>query len=83
MRRLLPTGVTGVVIFILLATAAAGTAVAYFTTTGSGSSVPAVVSAITKPVVVATPATGGTVGLTWGEVTAPGTGSVTRVDRDV
>ena len=77
MRRLLPTGVTGVVIFILLATAAAGTAVAYFTTTGSGSSVPAVVSAITKPVVVATPATGGTVGLTWGEVTAPGTGSVT------
>jgi hypothetical protein len=77
MRRLLPAGVTGIVIFILLAIAAAGTAVAYFTTTGSGNSVPAVVSAIAKPVVVATPATGGTVALTWGEVTAPGTGNVT------
>ncbi len=77
MRRLLPAGVTGVVTFILLAIAVTGTAVAYFTTTGSGSSIPSVVSAIAKPVVVATPATGGTVALTWGEVTAPGTGNVT------
>jgi hypothetical protein len=77
MRRLLPAGATGIVTFILLAVAVTGTAVAYFTTTGSGNSVPTVVSAIAKPVIAATPATGGTVALAWGEVTAPGTGNVT------
>jgi hypothetical protein len=77
MRRLPPGSVVAIAAFALLAISAAGTAVAYFTTTGSGSSIPAVVSAIAKPVIAATPATGGTVALTWGEVTAPGTGNVT------
>ena len=53
----------------------AGTAIAYFTTTGAGDSTPKTVSQIAKPTITAAaPATGGTVGLTWGAVTAPGTG---------
>jgi hypothetical protein len=78
MRRLLPTGLAGIVAFILLAMAAAGTAVAYFTTNGTGESTPAVVSTIAKPVIAAaTPESGGIVALSWGAVTAPGTGNVT------
>jgi hypothetical protein len=77
MRRLLPSSLATIVAFTVLAVSAAGTAIAYFTTTGTGASAPSVVSAIAKPVVAATPATGGTVALTWGEVTAPGTGNVT------
>jgi len=78
MRRLLPIGLAGIVAFILLAMAAAGTAVAYFTTNGTGESTPAVVSTIAKPVITtATPEAGGIVALTWGAVTAPGTGNVT------
>jgi len=63
-----PTGIT-----------AAGTAVAYFTTTGAGNSSPTVVvSAIAKPTITAAmPATGGTVALTRGAVTAPESGTVT------
>lgn len=77
MRRLLPTTVAGVAAFAVLAIGAAGTAVAYFTTTGTGDS-PAAVSTIAKPAITAaTPATGGTVALTWGAVTAPGSGPVT------
>jgi hypothetical protein len=78
MRRLLPGGIAGAVAVGLLVLAAAGTAVAYFTTTGTGNSSPAVVSTITQPTITAaTPASGGTVTLTWGAVTAPGLGSVT------
>jgi hypothetical protein len=78
MRRLLPSSIAGTVAVTLLALAAAGTAIAYFTTTGAGASNPAVVSAIAKPTITtATPATGGTVALTWGAVTAPGSGTVT------
>jgi len=78
MRRLLPSTVAGVAAFAVLAISAAGIAVAYFTTSGAGQSTPAVVSTIAKPAITAaTPATGGTVALTWGEVTAPGTGGVT------
>lgn len=77
MRRLLPSGVAGIVAVALLSLAAAGTAVAYFTATGAGSS-PVAVSAIAQPTITAaTPATGGTVALTWGAVTAPGSGTVT------
>jgi hypothetical protein len=77
MRRLLPSGIAGIAVFALLAIAA-GTAIAYFTTTGAGASNPAVVSAIAQPTITAaTPATGGTVALTWGAVTAPGSGTVT------
>jgi hypothetical protein len=78
MRRLLPNGIAGIVAFSLLAITATGTAIAYFTTTGAGNSNPAVVSAIAKPTITAaTAATGGTVALTWGAVTAPGSGTVT------
>jgi len=76
MRRLLPTTLTGIALFALLAITAAGTAIAYFTTTGAGNS-PAAVSTIAKPAITAaTPASGGTVALTWETVTAPGTGNV-------
>jgi hypothetical protein len=78
MRRLRPTGVAGFAIFALLAVTAAGTAIAYFTTTGSGESEAKTISALTQPTIVtATPAAGGTVTLTWSAATAPGTGSVT------
>ncbi len=78
MRRLLPSGIAGMAAVILLGMVAAGTAIAYFTTTGSGDGNPAVVSAIAQPTITsATPATGGTVALTWGAVTAPGSGTVT------
>jgi hypothetical protein len=78
MRRLLPNGIAGITVFALLTITAAGTAIAYFTTTGTGNSNPAVVSAIAKPTITAaTPASGGTVALTWGAVTAPGSGTIT------
>ncbi len=84
MRRLLPGGVTGIVAVVLLAMATTGTAIAYFTTTGAGNSSPAVVSTIAQPTITAaTPATGGTVALTWSPVSAPGPGAVTyTVSRD-
>ncbi|HEX4463961.1 MAG TPA: hypothetical protein VH042_04895 [Solirubrobacterales bacterium] len=84
MRRLLPSGIAGIVAVALLAVVATGTAIAYFTTTGAGNSNPAVVSAIAQPTITAaTPATGGTVALTWGAVTAPGSGTVTyKVSRN-
>jgi hypothetical protein len=78
MRRLLPSGIAGIVALALLAIAMAGTAVAYFTAIGAGDSSPAVVTAITKPTITAaTPANGGTVALTWAAVTPPGPGIVT------
>lgn len=78
MRRLLPRGIAGFVTLAVLVIATAGTAVAYFTTTGAGDSSPAVVTAITKPTITtATPANGGTVALTWTAVTPPGSGTVT------
>jgi hypothetical protein len=83
MRRLCPTGFTGLAIFALLALTA-GTAIAYFTTTGSGESTAKTVSALTQPTIAsAIPAAGGTVALNWAAVTAPGTGSVTyKVERN-
>lgn len=78
MKRLLPTGLAGTAVLALLAMTAAGTALAYFTTTGAGDSTPTGISQLAKPVIAtATPATGGTVALTWGAVTAPGAGTVT------
>lgn len=84
MRRLLPHGIAGMVAFVVLAMTAAGTAVAYFTTTGAGESAPTAIPQLAKPTIVtATPAAGGTVALTWGTVTAPGPGTVTySVSRD-
>jgi hypothetical protein len=84
MRRLLPNGIAGIVAFALLAISAAGTAVAYFTTTGAGDSTPTGISQLAKPTIAtATPAAGGTVALTLEVVNAPGSGSVTySVSRD-
>jgi hypothetical protein len=83
MRRLLPNGIAGIVTVALLAMAAAGTAVAYFTTTGAGDSTPKTLSQIAKPTLTATAQAGGTVVLTWGAVPAPGPGTVTySVSRD-
>ncbi len=84
MRRLLPTGVATIAIVALLAVSAAGIAVAYFTTTGSGSSSPKTISMLSQPsIATATPAAGGTVALSWATVPAPGAGSVTyTVKRD-
>jgi hypothetical protein len=77
MRRLLPNGIAAIVTVVLLVTIAAGTAVAYFTTTGAGNSAPTGVSQLAKPTLTATAQAGGTVVLSWGPVTAPGPGTVT------
>ncbi len=84
MRRLLPHSIAAIVAFAVLAIAAAGTAVAYFTTTGTGESAPTGISQLAKPTIVtATPAAGGTVALSWGAITPPGSGTVTySVSRD-
>jgi hypothetical protein len=83
MRRLLPNGLAGIVAVALLVITAAGTAVAYFTTTGAGNSAPTGVSQLAKPTLTATAQAGGTVLLSWGAVAAPGPGTVTySVTRD-
>jgi hypothetical protein len=84
MKRLLPNGIAGVAAFLVLAITATDTAIAYFTTTGTGNSSPAAVTAITQPTITAaTPATGGTVALTWSAVTPPGSGAVSyKVSRN-
>ncbi len=83
MRRLLPNGIAGIVTITLLVLTAAGTAVAYFTTTGAGDSTPKTLSQIAKPSLSATAQAGGTVILSWDAVTAPGLGAVTySVSRD-
>jgi hypothetical protein len=84
MRRLLPTGLATIVAVALLAATAAGVAVAYFTTTGSGSSDPKAISTLSQPAIAtATAGAGGTVALSWATVPAPGTGIVTyKVERD-
>ncbi len=84
MRRLHPTGIASIAVLVLLATAAAGTAIAYFTAMGTGESAAKTISALSQPAMTsATPAAGGTVTLSWTTVTAPGTGSVAyKVERD-
>jgi hypothetical protein len=76
-KRLLPSGIAGLVAVALVAMAGAGTALAYFTTTGSGESAPTGISQLAKPTVTATAQSGGAVILTWATVTAPGPGAVT------
>ena len=63
--------------------AVGGSALAYFSSEGSGSASAAVTKLTAPTISAATPAAGGTVTLTWGAVTAPGAGSVTYyVTRD-
>jgi hypothetical protein len=82
MKRLGATGLT-VSALALLAVALGGSALAYFSSEGSGTA-SAAVSKLTAPTIsAATPAAGGTVTLTWGAVTPPGAGAVTYfVTRD-
>ncbi len=84
MRRLLPSGVAGLSILALLATGGAGSAVAYFTASGAGSSAPKTVAKLsTLEIESATPAPDGTVTLHWNAVNAPGAGKVNyEIKRD-
>ncbi len=83
MRRLLPAGIAGAVATAALVVGLAGSAVAYFTTTGAGDAT-AGVSKLSPPTISsALPGVGGTVALTWTAVTPPGPGAVTyAVSRD-
>jgi hypothetical protein len=68
---------------VVALTTASGTALAYFSTTGAGNASAAVSKLSTISITAATPAAGGTVGLSWSTVTPPGTGTVTyAVSRD-
>jgi len=82
MKRLRLTGVAGCLV-AAVAVALAGTAIAYFTSNGTGNAA-AAVSKLTAPTIsAATPAAGGAVTLTWSAVTPPGEGSVSYyVKRD-
>jgi hypothetical protein len=83
MRRLRPTGIAGIAIFAVLAVTAAGTAIAYFTATGTGSSAAKTIAMLAQPSIATTPGAGGTVALSWGAVAPPGNGTVTyKVERD-
>src|SRR5690242_10294776 len=81
-KRVRRSGAAG---FLLgaLAIALAGTAIAYFSGSGTGNAA-AAVSTLTAPTITAaTPAAGGAVSLTWSAVTPPGEGTVTYyVSRD-
>jgi hypothetical protein len=67
----------------LLAVFVAGSALAYFSTTGVGSASASVTKLTAPAITAATPAAGGTVSLTWSAAGAPGTGAVRYyVSRD-
>jgi hypothetical protein len=67
----------------ILAVTGSGSALAYFTSVGSGITSAAVTKLTAPTISAATPADGGTVTLAWGAVTPPGAGSVTYyVTRD-
>ena len=67
----------------IVAVAIGGNALAFFSAKGSGTASAAVTKLNAPTISAATAAAGGTVSLTWGAVTAPGTGSVAYyVTRD-
>ncbi len=82
MRRLFATGAAAALLASLLI-AIGGSALAYFSSEGSGTASAAVTKLTAPTISAATAAAGGTVALTWGAVTPPGAGSVTYfVTRD-
>lgn len=82
MRRWCGAGLAAVLLTALAVTFG-GSALAYFTSTGSGTASAAVTKLNAPTISAATPAAGGTVTLTWGAVTPPGAGTVTySVTRD-
>ncbi len=65
-----------VALFVAALAALGGSAIAYFSSEGTGTAA-AAVSKLTAPTITAaTPAAGGTVSLTWSAVSAPGSGAV-------
>lgn len=83
MSRIHPTWLTGVVLGAALVATASSTALAFFTTTGTGNASAAVSQLSTPAFSAVTPTAGGTVALTWNAVTPPGPGAVTyRLSRD-
>src|SRR5215218_3187941 len=82
MKRARRGGVAGFAVAVA-AVLLVGSAVAYFSASGTGNAA-AAVSKLTAPTIsAATPASGGAVTLTWGAVTPPGEGTVTYyVTRD-
>jgi len=82
MKRVRLSGVAGS-IFVAVLLAVVASALSYFTANGTGNA-SAAVSKLTAPTITAaTPATGGTVGLTWSALTPPGEGTATYyVTRD-
>ena len=76
MRRLLPSGFAGV-LAAAIAVAISGSALAFFSSEGVGEASAGVTKLSVPKITAVTPAAGGTVTLTWGAVTAPGTGTVT------
>jgi len=77
MRRLLPAGIVGTATAAALTICLCGSAVAYFTTTGTGSATAGLPNLSAPTISSALPAAGGTVALTWTAVTPPGSGTVT------
>jgi len=77
MKRLLTMKLTGGALVLALIAILSGTALAYFSTSGTGS-VSAGVSKLSSPTITAAnPLAGGTVALSWEAVTAPGPGAIT------
>jgi hypothetical protein len=75
-------GIAGFAAVAFLAALASASALAYFTTTGTGSAAASVSKLLPPTIATATPSPGGTVALSWEAVTAPGTGTVTyKVSR--
>lgn len=82
MKRPRLRGVAGCLL-AAVAIASAGSAVAYFSSNGTGSAAAAVSKLPAPTISAATPAAGGAVTLTWAAVTPPGEGAVTYyVKRD-
>ncbi|HEX7278355.1 MAG TPA: hypothetical protein VF255_01920 [Solirubrobacterales bacterium] len=73
MKRFLPP--TAITLLVAIAAAIGGSALAYFSSEGTGSA-QAAVSKLTVPAISAATPGAGTVALTWGAVSAPGAGSV-------
>lgn len=82
MRRLLVAALA-VVLLTGLAVTLGGSALAYFSSVGSGTASAAVTKLTVPTISAATPAAGGTVTVTWGALSPPGTGSIAYyVTRD-
>jgi hypothetical protein len=82
MRFSLPTGAASVTLALVLAITMSGTAIAYFSSKGTGNALVSV-SKLSTPTATATQATDGTVEVGWAAVAPPGTGAVTySVTRD-